>query len=103
MARVLVVGAGLYGAVCARELHDAGHRVLVVERRAAPGGNCATRYVEEADCHEHLHGAHIFHTDSERIWAYVNRFARFVRTESLIPVSSCLLFSAVMSVSNEDE
>lgn len=74
---ILIVGAGLYGAVCARELHDAGHRVLVVEQRHAPGGNCATRYVEEADCHEHLHGAHIFHTDSERIWAWVNRFARF--------------------------
>jgi UDP-galactopyranose mutase len=75
--RVLIVGAGLFGAVCARELHDAGHRVRVIERRQAPGGNCATRYVEEADCHEHLHGAHIFHTDSERIWTYVNRFARF--------------------------
>lgn len=74
---ILIVGAGLYGAVCARELHDAGHRVLVVEQRRAPGGNCATRYVEEADCHEHVHGAHIFHTDSERIWAWVNRFARF--------------------------
>jgi UDP-galactopyranose mutase len=77
MSRILIVGAGLYGAVCARELHDAGHRVLVVEQREAPGGNCATRFVEEADCHEHLHGAHIFHTDSERIWHYVNRFARF--------------------------
>jgi UDP-galactopyranose mutase len=75
--RILIVGAGLYGAVCARELHDAGYRVLVVEQRDAPGGNCATRYVEEADCHEHIHGAHIFHTDNERIWTYVNRFARF--------------------------
>ena len=51
---ILIVGAGLYGAACARELHDAGHRVLVIEQRDAPGGNCATRYVEEADCHEHL-------------------------------------------------
>lgn len=76
-ARILIVGAGLYGAVCARELHDAGHQVLVIEQRDAPGGNCATRYVEEADCHEHVHGAHIFHTDSDRIWDYVNRFARF--------------------------
>lgn len=75
--RILIVGAGLYGATCARELHDAGHRVLVVEQRAEPGGNCATRYVPEADCHEHVHGAHIFHTDSERLWAWVNRFARF--------------------------
>lgn len=75
--RILIVGAGLYGATCARELHDAGCSVHVVEQRDAPGGNCATRHVPEADCHEHLHGAHIFHTDSERIWAWVNRFARF--------------------------
>ncbi|HEX5682707.1 MAG TPA: UDP-galactopyranose mutase [Ideonella sp.] len=73
----LIVGAGLYGAACARELHDAGHRVHVIEQRPQPGGNCATRYVAEADCHEHLHGAHIFHTDSDRIWTWVNRFARF--------------------------
>lgn len=75
--RILIVGAGLYGATCARELHDAGCRVHVIEQRAAPGGNCATRHVPEADCHEHVHGAHIFHTDNERVWRWVRRFARF--------------------------
>jgi UDP-galactopyranose mutase len=75
--RILIVGAGLYGATCARELHDAGHHVHVLERREIAGGNCATRHVPEADCHEHLHGAHIFHTDSERIWRWVTRFADF--------------------------
>jgi len=75
--RYLIVGAGLYGATCARELSDAGHHVHVIEQRAMAGGNCATRHVPEADCHEHVHGAHIFHTDSERIWAWINRFARF--------------------------
>lgn len=75
--RILIVGAGLYGATCARELHDAGCRVHVIEQRGAPGGNCATRHVPEADCHEHVHGAHIFHTDNERVWRWVQRFARF--------------------------
>jgi UDP-galactopyranose mutase len=75
--RILIVGAGLYGATCARELHDAGCRVHVIEQRHAPGGNCATRHVPEADCHEHVHGAHIFHTDNERVWRWVQRFARF--------------------------
>ena len=77
MSRILIVGAGLYGAVCARELHDLGHQVLVIEQREHVGGNCHTRFVEEAGCHEHVYGAHIFHTDSERIWQYVQRFARF--------------------------
>ncbi len=75
--RVLVVGAGLYGAVCAQELRRRGHAVRVVEKREHIGGNVFTRWVEEAGTHEHVYGAHIFHTSSERIWEYVNRFTRF--------------------------
>lgn len=75
--RVLIVGAGFYGAVCARELSDAGHEVLVLEKRDHIGGNCYTRACEEAACHEHVYGAHIFHTSDADTWAYVNRFARF--------------------------
>ena len=36
----LVVGAGLAGAVVARQLADAGNKVLVIERRSSPAGNC---------------------------------------------------------------
>ena len=77
MKKVLIVGAGLFGAVCARELADAGCRVVVLERREHIGGNCFTRYHEAADCHEHVYGPHIFHTDDERVWRYVNRFTEF--------------------------
>ena len=75
--RILVVGAGFYGAVCARELADAGHIVHVVERRDHIGGNCYTRFCHEADCNVHVYGAHIFHTGSQQVWNYVNRFAAF--------------------------
>lgn len=75
--RFLIVGAGFYGSVCARELTDAGHRVHVIEKRDHIGGNCFTRYWEEADCHQHVYGAHIFHTNNREIWDYVNRFAEF--------------------------
>lgn len=75
--RILIVGAGLYGSVCARELTDAGHRCHVIEKRNHIGGNCYTRYNAEADCHQHVYGAHIFHTNSQAIWDYVNRFASF--------------------------
>jgi UDP-galactopyranose mutase len=75
--RVLIVGSGFFGAVCARELTDAGFTCLVVERRPHIGGNCFTRFDAEAGCHEHIYGPHIFHTDSEMIWKYVNRFASF--------------------------
>lgn len=75
--RFLIVGSGLFGAVCARELTDAGHQCHVIEKRDHIGGNCFTRRVEEAGCHEHVYGPHIFHTNSTRIWRYINRFTEF--------------------------
>jgi len=77
MSRVLVVGAGLYGATMARELTDAGHHVLVLERRTHIGGNAFTRWNDETACHEHVYGAHIFHTSNPVVWEYVQRFATF--------------------------
>lgn len=71
----LIVGAGLFGAVCARELADAGKRCLVLERRPHVAGNVYTEKREGIDVH--IYGAHIFHTSDEEVWTYVNRFARF--------------------------
>ncbi|SDD24437.1 UDP-galactopyranose mutase [Paraburkholderia lycopersici] len=75
--RILIVGAGLYGAVCAHELSRAGHECHVIEKRDHIGGNIYTRHDPDAGCHEHVYGAHIFHTSSQRIWDYMNRFAEF--------------------------
>jgi UDP-galactopyranose mutase len=75
--RVLIVGAGLYGAICAHELSRAGHHCHVIEKRDHIGGNIYTRFVPEAGCHEHVYGAHIFHTNSRRIWDYMCRFTEF--------------------------
>ena len=77
MYDVLIVGAGLFGAVCARELADAGKKVLVVERRDHIGGNVYTEKVEGIQVHRY--GAHIFHTNDRAVWEYVNRFAAFNR------------------------
>ena len=73
----LIVGAGLFGAVCARELTDAGKRVLVVEKRQHTGGNVYTERTEGINVHKY--GAHIFHTNDRKVWEYVNRFAYFNR------------------------
>lgn len=73
----LIVGAGLYGAVCARELTDAGKKVLVIEKRPHIAGNVYTEQVE--GIHVHQYGAHIFHTNLEHVWNYVQRFATFNR------------------------
>ena len=71
----LIVGAGLTGAVMARELTDAGKRCLVIDRRDHIAGNCYTEEVRGINVHKY--GAHIFHTSDRRVWDYVNRFAEF--------------------------
>ena len=71
----LIVGAGLYGAVCARELTDKGYKVLVIDKRNNVAGNIYTENVEGIDVH--VYGAHIFHTSMKHVWNYVNRFAEF--------------------------
>lgn len=73
----LIVGAGLFGAVFAREMTDAGRKCLVIDRRGHIAGNAYTETVEGIDVHRY--GAHIFHTNDEEVWAYVNRFAHFNR------------------------
>lgn len=71
----LIVGAGLYGAVFAREAQKAGKSVLVVERRNHIGGNIFTEKIEDINVHKY--GAHIFHTSDKAIWEYVQQFAEF--------------------------
>jgi UDP-galactopyranose mutase len=73
MGQFLIVGAGLSGSVCARGLAEAGHRVEVVEKRSHVGGNV----FDELDGHGvrvHRYGPHIFHTNSERVFAFLSRF-----------------------------
>ena len=73
----LIVGAGLYGAVCARQLTDAGKSVLVIDKRSHIAGNVYTEKTEGINVH--IYGAHIFHTNNKIVWDYVNRFSTFNR------------------------
>lgn len=73
----LIVGAGLFGAIFAREAVKAGKKVLVVDKRCHIGGNVYTEKVE--GIHVHVYGAHIFHTNNKTVWDYVNQFAVFNR------------------------
>ena len=77
MYDILIVGAGLYGAVIARRTMDAGKKVLVIDRRNHIAGNVYTEKVEGIQVHRY--GAHIFHTNNKEVWNYVQRFATFNR------------------------
>ncbi len=75
---LLMVGAGLSGAVIGRELAEAGHHVTVIEHRDHLGGNCHTERDPDTGVMVHVYGPHIFHTDDAEVWEYVGRFARFM-------------------------
>lgn len=71
----LIVGAGIYGSVFARELTNAGKKVLVIDKRYHIGGNCYTEKIEGINVHKY--GPHIFHTSDKRVWDYVNSLVPF--------------------------
>ena len=69
-----IAGAGFSGAVVARQLAEAGHRVAVFDTRDHVAGNCHTGR-HESGVMVHTYGPHIFHTKHEHVWAYINQFA----------------------------
>lgn len=70
----LIVGAGFAGAVLAERLaSERGERVLVVDRRDHIAGN-AFDHTDAAGVLIHRYGPHIFHTNSEQVFAYLSRF-----------------------------
>jgi UDP-galactopyranose mutase len=81
----LIVGAGITGATLAHCLHHAGKRVTVIERRNHLAGNCHDATVE--GIRVHTHGGHIFHTNNDRVWQFVNQFAWFQQYEHRVKVS----------------
>lgn len=74
---IIIVGAGLYGAVTAQMAKNKGKSVLVIERRPHIAGNIYTKTIE--GIHTHVYGAHIFHTNKKAVWDYVNQFVSFNR------------------------
>ena len=73
----LIIGSGLYGAVCAHEAMAKGKSVLVIDKRPHIAGNVYTEEMEGINVH--VYGAHIFHTNNKTVWNYVNQFAEFNR------------------------
>ena len=74
---LLMVGAGLSGAVIGRRLAEAGHIITIVDARDHIAGNCHTERDADSGVMVHVYGPHIFHTDDEEVWNYVNTFQRF--------------------------
>lgn len=69
----LVVGAGYAGSVMAERLASAGRRCIVIDRRPHVAGN-AYDELDNAGVLIHKYGPHIFHTNSDAVFAYLSRF-----------------------------
>lgn len=74
--KFLIVGSGFAGAVTARELAEAGHNILVLDKRNHIAGN-AYDVKDEHGILIHQYGPHIFHTNSERIFNYLSKFTEW--------------------------
>lgn len=71
----IIIGSGLFGATIAERAHRYGKSVLVIDKRNHIAGNVYTEVQEGINVHKY--GAHIFHTDYDDVWQYVNKFAKF--------------------------
>ena len=73
----LIVGAGLFGCMFAHMATQRGKKCLVIDKRPHLGGNLYCEHLE--GIHVHRYGAHIFHTNSKRVWDFVNSIVEFNR------------------------
>ncbi len=76
--KFLFVGAGFSNSVIARELAEEGHECVVIDERSHIAGNCHSERDEKTGIMVHKYGPHIFHTDNERVWTYMNQFAEMM-------------------------
>jgi len=76
---VLIVGAGLSGATLAERYANKGYKVTIIDQRNHVGGNVYDYEDEVTGIRMNLYGAHLFHTNDEEVWAYIQKFAKWIR------------------------
>lgn len=79
-SKYVVVGSGIFGSVIAERIASVlNEPVTVIEKRSHIGGNCHSFIDDNTGIECHQYGSHIFHTNSEKVWQYINRFTNFTR------------------------
>lgn len=78
MKKYILVGAGFSCAVIARKLAESGHEVTVIDQRNHIAGNCYSERDNKTNIMLHVYGPHIFHTNDEEVWNYINNFGEFM-------------------------
>lgn len=73
---ILIIGAGISGAVLAERYASIGKKVLILEKRPHIAGNCYD-YIDQNGILVSKYGAHLFHTQFQDVWNYVNKFGNW--------------------------
>jgi UDP-galactopyranose mutase len=76
--KLAIIGSGFTGSILAHEFAKNNLTIDIFESRSHIGGNCFTERDAETEVLIHKYGPHIFHTDNEFVWSYVNNFSNFV-------------------------
>lgn len=69
----LIVGSGFFGATFARLATDAGKTCMVIDRLPHVAGAAHDKKWENGQIVA-SYGAHIFHTQSDEVWQFINQF-----------------------------
>jgi|LakMenE18May11ns_1017448.scaffolds.fasta_scaffold9958988_4 UDP-galactopyranose mutase len=69
----MIVGSGFFGATFARKATDAGKKCLVIDKNNHIAGATYDRKWDNGIIVSE-YGAHIFHTQSEEVWDFINKF-----------------------------
>ncbi len=78
--KIIIIGAGISGATLAERYANKGYKVVIIEKRHHIGGNCYD-FINSDGLLVPLYGPHLFHTNDEGVWKYVNRFSEWVPYE----------------------
>ncbi len=88
-SEILIAGAGFSGAVLAREIAEhSACRVRVLESRSHLAGNCHTERDAETGVMVHRYGPHIFNTNHEDVWHYIQRFGEWMPFTNRVKAST---------------
>ncbi len=92
--KIIIVGAGLTGSTIANHCaKQSDYKIIVIEKRNHIAGNCYDEIDEKTGIRISKYGAHLFHTNNEKVWEYVNQFGQWQRWdhEVLSDVSGILV------------